>query len=104
MRQQARRLVNVLPREQKIILFEHCLDQRFGERLADRAAVLVVNNAARLVKHFPSAFPGLVSEIGVLQVERRQERVEAAQLEEFAAVESAGAAAAIEAGKQVVDF
>src|SRR6266852_6163925 len=59
--------------------------------------MFVIHHAASLIEDLPSAFPSLVAEIGVFQIERAKQLVEAAQLEKLSAIESAGAAAAIEA-------
>ena len=65
--------------------------------------MLVEYHAARLVEHLPAALPCHVAEVGVFQVEGLQQAVESAELEELRAVEGATSAAAVEAGKQVVD-
>jgi len=98
---QARQFVYVLPAKQQIVLAQYALDELRRELLADGAAVLVKHDAARLVQHLPPALPGHVAEVGVFQVERLQQRVKAAQLQELVAVESAASAAAVEAGKEV---
>ena len=67
------------------------------ELLADGAAMLVIHDAARLVENLPAALPGDVAEVGVFEIEGREQRVEAAELEKLAPVEGAGAAAAVEA-------
>ncbi len=102
MRRQLAPLVNVLPREQQEVGLEHGLDPLLAKPLADGAAVFVVNHAARLVENLPTALPGHVSQVGVFQVEGRQQPVEAAQTQKFSAVEGAGAAAAVEARKEAV--
>ena len=63
--------------------------------------MLVINHAARLIQHLPSALPSHETEVGVFQIERLQQRIEAAQLEKFLAIECARAAAAIEAGEEI---
>src|SRR5579883_2816187 len=78
MRKQTPRLVDIFPREQQIILLQDRLNPVFAKVLADGAAVLVVDDAARLVEHLPAAFPGLVSQVGVFQVKGRQQGVETA--------------------------
>ena len=65
--------------------------------------MLVIHDAARLVEHFPAALPGQVAEVGVFQIEGREQLVEAAQLEKLAAIERAGSAAAVEARIEIVD-
>ncbi len=79
---------------------DYGLDVIVAECLADGAAVLVVDHAARLVEHFPAALPGHIAEVGVFQVEGREQLVEAAELEELAPVEGARTAAAVKAGEQ----
>src|SRR5579871_4007184 len=59
--------------------------------------MFVIHHAARLIEYLPTALPGAVAQIGVFEVKRPQQLVEAAQLEEFAAVEGAGSAAAVKA-------
>src|SRR4051794_6150033 len=92
--------VNVLPAEEQEILLQHGLDVAVREVLAYRAAMLVMHDAGGLVEHFPAAFPGQIAEIGVFEIKGREEVIEAAEFKEFAAIESATAAAAVEAGKQ----
>ena len=92
--------MHVFPCEEQEILLEDGLDLVFAKTLADGAAVLVIDNAARLVKDFPSALPRQVSEVGVFQVEGPEQGIETAQLEEFPAVERARAASAVEARVQ----
>ena len=72
-----------------------------AEMLADGAAMLVIHDALRLVEHLPAALPGHVAEVGVFQIERREQRIEAAELQKFAPVEGAGSAAAVEAGIEI---
>src|ERR1700731_713970 len=61
--------------------------------------MLVVHDAARLIENFPTAFPALIAKVGVFQIKRPKQLVEAAQLEKLPAVEGAGSAAAVEARK-----
>ena len=103
MRRQPPPIMDILPAEQQEILLQHRLDLRFAEALADGAAMLVIHHAARLIQHLPAALPRQVAEVGVFQIEGREQFVEAAQLQEFPPVEGAGSAAAVEAGKQTVD-
>ncbi len=65
------------------------LDVLRRELLPDGAAMLVKHDAARLVEHLPAALPGHVAEVGIFQVEGRQQGIEAAQFEELVAVEGA---------------
>ncbi len=74
-----------------------------GESTADGAAMLVIDDAGRLVHDLPSAFPCKIAEVCVLQIKRREKRIETAELQEFAAVEGAGAAAAISARVEIAD-
>src|ERR1019366_5028175 len=103
MRCQPRPLVNVLPAEQHVVLLEHGLYPFLAEHFAYRAPVLVVDRAARLVQHLPAALPGKIAEVRIFQIERMEQRIEAAQLEKLPAVEGAGPAAAIETGEEIVD-
>src|SRR5437870_13899877 len=96
-------LVNILPAEEQEVFLQDRLDLVFTKTFADGAAMLVVDDAARLVEHFPAPLPRQISEVGVLQIEGPQQRVEAAQFEEFPAVEGARAAAATEARKATID-
>ena len=93
-------LVDVLPGEQQRVSLHYALDEIRAKGLADGAAVFMVDHAARLVEHFPAALPRHVAQVRVFEVEGREQPVEAAQLMEFAPVESAGSSAAVEAGKQ----
>src|ERR1035437_7822441 len=102
-RRQAWPLVNILPAEKDVVLLEDCLDLLFGELLADGAPVFVEYHAARLVQDLPTALPCHVAEVGVFQVEGFQQPVESAEFEKLRAVEGATAAAAVEAGEEVVD-
>ncbi len=103
MRCQPRPFVNVLPAEQHVVLLQHGLDAFLAEDFANRAPVLVVDGAARLVQHLPAALPGKIAEVRVFQIERMEQRIEAAQLEKLPAVEGAGPAAAVETGEEIVD-
>src|ERR1019366_6532177 len=102
-RSQTPPLVDVLPAEQHVVLLQHGLDLIAAEAPADSAAVLVIHHAARLVPHLPAALPRHIAEAGVFQVERFEQRIETPELQELAAVERAGSAAAVEAGEKVVD-
>src|SRR5262249_29895007 len=102
-REQARPFVDVLPREQDEILAQDGLDLGFAEVLADGAAVLVVDDAARLIEHLPAALPGQESEVGVFQVKRMQQWIEAAKFQELFAIEGARAAATVEARERIDD-
>ena len=86
--------MDILPGPEQVILLEHSLDLVFAKPLADGAAMFVVDHAARLIQHLPASLPGHVSQVGILQVEGRQQFVEAAELQELAAIEGAGTAAA----------
>src|SRR5687767_13195801 len=103
MRNQPRPIVNVFPAEQDEVFLQYGLDVFVAERLADGAAVLVIHHAPRLIVHLPAALPGKISEVGVFQIKRLEQRVEAAKLKELVPVESARTAAAVEAGIQAVD-
>src|SRR5882724_3088345 len=96
--------MDVLPDEQYEILFEDRLDVGGAKSFSDGAAMLVIDDAVRLVQHFPSALPREKSEVGVFQVERRKKFVESAQLQKFPAIERAGSAAAVEARVQVANL
>jgi hypothetical protein len=63
----------------------------------------VEDAAGGLIEHLPSAFPGHHAEVGIFEIEGLEEFVEAAECEELAAVEGAGAAAAVEAGEEAID-
>src|SRR5262249_34089227 len=100
---QARPLVNVLPAEEKEVLAQDTLDEIRRELLPDGAAMLVVDDAARLIEHFPAALPGHVAEVGVFEVEGFEQAIEATQFEKLDAIEGAASAAAVEAGEEVGD-
>ena len=93
--------VNVFPAEQDEVLLEDRLDLLLGEASSDGSAVLVIDLAVRLVEHFPTTLPGHVAQIRIFEIKRSEQRIEAAQLQEFVAIEGAGSAAAIETGIQV---
>src|SRR5580698_6468772 len=101
MLQQAAPLVDVFPREEKKILLEHPLDVGVAKFLADGAAMLVIDDAGRLIHRFPAAFPGEVAEVGVFEIEGREDFVESAELEKFTSIECAGTTAAIGAGIEI---
>src|SRR5581483_9325755 len=61
------------------------------------------DDTLRLVQHLPAALPGEIAEVGILQVKGSEEMIEAAQLEEFTAVECARSTTAIEAGKEILN-
>src|SRR5262249_10513555 len=102
-RRQAPPLVNILPAEEQEIFFEHGLDLLFGEMLADCAAVLMPDHAAWLIEHLPSALPRYDTGVGVFRVKRYQKRVDAPNPQEFARVEAARPAAAVETRIQIGD-
>ena len=95
--------MNVLPAEQEEIFLEHGVDLRGGESFPNGSAMFVIHHAARLVQHFPATLPGQVAEVGVFHIERPQKFIEAAQLQEFAPVEGAGAASSVEAWIKIGD-
>src|ERR1039458_9502729 len=101
---EARPLVDIFPAEEKVVLLEDGLDLLVRELLADGALVLVEYDAARLIEYLLATLPGHVAEVGVCQVEGFEERIEAAQFEEFGAVEGTASAAAVEAGEEIVDL
>ena len=74
-----------------------------AETFPDGAAMLVMHDARRLIENLPAALPRQESKIRVFEIKRREQLIEAAESKEFAAIESAGAAAAIKAGKEAVD-
>jgi hypothetical protein len=49
--------MNVFPDEQDGVLIENALNVPGRKLAADSAALLVLDNTARLVEHFPSALP-----------------------------------------------
>src|SRR5262245_30698848 len=97
-------VVDVLPAEEEKILLENARDVVGREGAANCSAMLVEHDAAGLVENLPAALPGHVAEIGVFEIERPQEMVEAAQLEEFRPVKGAGSASPIKAGIQAGDL
>src|ERR1035438_8712759 len=103
MGQQARWRVRILPGIEDRVLADDVVDVGTWKLPADRAAVFVPDPALRLIEDAPAAFPGHQAEVAVLHVKGPQQRVESAQLEEFAAVKCARTAASIEAGPQCVD-
>ena len=96
-------LVNILPGEEDEVLLQNRFDVAGAEAAADGAAVFVMHDAGGLVENFPAALPGHEAEVGVFQIEGREQFVEAAELQKFAAVERAGSAAAVEAREERVD-
>src|ERR1700682_3262966 len=93
--------VNIFPAEQDEILFEHLVNLLFRESLADGPAVFVIHHAARLVEDLPTALPSFITEVRVFEEEGRWELAEPAQREKLAAIESAGAAAAVKARERL---
>src|SRR5689334_12234336 len=65
--------------------------------------MLVINDAERLVENLPATLPRHVSEVGVFQIEGREQLVESAQLQKFMAIERARSAAAVKAGIGLLD-
>src|SRR5450631_2177799 len=57
--------------------------------------MLVIHYAARLIEHLPAPLPRHISNIGVFQIEWREQLVESAQLQKLFAIERAGSAATI---------
>ena len=84
--QQARPLVDVFPREEQEIFLQHALNVGFAETPADGAAMFVVDDAGRLIEILPASFPRLIAQIGVLEIERRQQFIEASELQKLSAV------------------
>src|SRR3954465_8928242 len=107
MLQQPAPLMNVLPHEQREVLFQNSLNEHERELLSNRSAMLVKDDALRLIQHLPAAFPREHSEVCIFQVEGTKQVIESAQLEELPAVERAGTAARIEArvsvGNRIID-
>src|SRR5260370_41113835 len=93
--------VNVLPAKQDEILLEDGLNLLLCKSFSDRSAVLVIDLAVRLVEHFPAALPGHVAQIRIFEVKRSEQRIEAAQLPKFVAIERAGSAAAVKTGIKI---
>ena len=104
MRGQFPPVVYVLPGKQNEVLLVDGVDLLGREMLADGAPVLVIDGAPRLVEHLPPPLPCHKPEIGVFQVEGRQDWVEAAEFQELPAVKGAGAAPPVEARVQVAHF
>src|SRR6185295_1434491 len=46
--------------------------------------------------HLPAAFPSQIAEIGIFEIKRRQQRIEAAQLQKLSAIVSTGTSTAVE--------
>ena len=100
---EAAAFVDVFPAEEQEVLLENGLDVAGGKLFADGAAVFVEHTAGGLIEHLPATFPGHHAEVGIFEIEGLEEFVKAAECEELAAVEGAGAAAAVEAGEEAVD-
>ncbi len=96
-------LMNVLPGEEQEVFLEHRLNIGVREPPSDGATMFVIDDAGRLVHHLPSAFPREITQVGIFHVERRQQRIESAELEKFAAVEGGRAAAAVGARVKIAD-
>src|ERR1700733_5635860 len=77
--QQAPPLMDVFPREQKKVFLEDALNVGVAEYFADGAAMLMIDDARGLIHRFPAAFPGQVAEVGVFEIERREEFIESAE-------------------------
>ena len=75
MRNQTVPAVDIFPAEQDEVLLEDRLDLLLGEPLPDRAAMLVIYLALRLIQNLPPALPGHVPQIGVFEIERAQQFV-----------------------------
>src|ERR1700722_19778544 len=97
MRDQQLPVMDIFPREQQEVFLEDPLNVFLAEALADGAAVFVIHNAGGLVKHLPAALPSQITQVRVFQIEGLVKMIEATQLQKLAAVESAGAAASVEA-------
>ncbi len=96
-------IVNVFPGEQQEILFENALNIRFAEAASDGSTMFVKHHARGLIQVLPASLPRHVAEVGVFQIERREQFVEAPQLQKLSPVKSAGAASSIGARIQVAD-
>ena len=66
--------------------------------------MFVIDHARGLIQDFPAALPGQIAEVGVFQIERREQFVEAAELQKLSAVKGAGSAAAVGARIQLADL
>jgi hypothetical protein len=78
MRAEESRVVQVDPMEQQPVSLRDPLDAAAAER-SDRRGELVADDRARLVAHGPPSLPGSIAELHVLEVERREDRIESAQ-------------------------
>ncbi len=52
----------------------------FTEFLSNRPAMFVVDDAGRMIEGLPAAFPRQIAEIGVFQIEGREQFIESAEL------------------------
>src|SRR4051812_13165838 len=96
MLQQPAPLMNVLPDKQREVLLQNALDEGTRKRLSNGPAMLVENDATRLIQHLPAAFPGHHPDIGVFEIKRPEKVIESANLEKLAAVKRAGATTCVE--------
>ena len=80
-------IVDILPAKQNEVLLENGCDVSLRKLLPDRAAVLVIHNAARLVQHLPAALPSQEAEIGVFEIKRMEQGIKAAKLQELLTIE-----------------
>src|ERR1035441_7341278 len=96
--------MNILPGKEQEVLLQDRLNVALAEALADGSAVLVPDDAGWLIEHLPAALPREEAEIGVFQIEGREQLVEPAQLEKLPPVERARPAAPVEAREEAVDL
>src|SRR6185437_1056064 len=68
MRDAARRLMDIFPAEQQAVFLEYRLNLFFRKMLADGTAMLVIDDAARLIEHFPATLPRHKTEIGIFEI------------------------------------
>jgi len=81
--------MDILPREQQEIFLENALYIGFTETASDGSTMFMIDNARGLVEIFPSALPGQIAEVGVFEVKRGEQLIEAAELQEFPPVKGA---------------
>ena len=72
--------MDVFPREQQEVLLENTLNIAVAEALADGTAMLVIDDARGLIENLPASLPRQVAQVGVFQIERLEEMIEAPQL------------------------
>src|SRR5262245_45558550 len=85
-----RDVADVFPDEQKLVLADGVLNEIVPELRPRRTAMLMHDPASRGEQALPATFPGLIGKIGIFDIKRMIQRVEAAYCLILFAIDSTG--------------